>query len=131
MRELFQQEAPEKPRRSRGNMYKGITPDYYGFRDEDDGVLLPKEAEAEKRAIDEAQAEHRAKRQRQLEAGEAVAADDDGDGDFAHDGDVPTQEETTKTSGGEESAARRDDRRLGRARVFHLLTSEAAVVPGG
>ena len=34
------QEAPEKPRRSRGNMYKGITPDHYGFRDEDDGVLF-------------------------------------------------------------------------------------------
>ena len=95
VRELFQQEAPEKPRRSRGNMYKGITPDYYGFRDEDDGVLLPKEAEAEKRAIDEAEAEHRAKRQRQLEAGEAVAADDDDDGDFAEYDDVPTQEETT------------------------------------
>jgi pre-mRNA-splicing factor ISY1 len=74
-------------------MYKGITPDYYGFRDEDDGVLLPKEAEAEKRAIDEAEAEHRAKRQRQLEAGEAVADDDDGD--FAEYEDVPTQEETT------------------------------------
>ena len=28
-------------------MYKNITPDYYGYRDDDDGVLAPKEAEIE------------------------------------------------------------------------------------
>jgi pre-mRNA-splicing factor ISY1 len=29
-------------------MYKHIDADYYGFRDEEDGVLLPAEAAAEK-----------------------------------------------------------------------------------
>lgn len=29
-------------------MHKAIDPDYYGFRDEDDGVLVRVEAEAEK-----------------------------------------------------------------------------------
>jgi hypothetical protein len=29
-------------------MHKAIDPDYYGFRDEEDGVLEPLEAEAEK-----------------------------------------------------------------------------------
>jgi hypothetical protein len=29
-------------------MHKAITPDYYGFRDEEDGVLETLEAEAEK-----------------------------------------------------------------------------------
>ena len=48
-------------------MYKGITPDYYGSATRRRRAL-PKEAEAEKRAIDEAEAEHRAKRQQQLEA---------------------------------------------------------------
>jgi hypothetical protein len=33
-------------------LYKNITPDYYGFRDEDDGILLMKEAEKE-RELDE------------------------------------------------------------------------------
>jgi pre-mRNA-splicing factor ISY1 len=51
-------------------MYKGIDPDYYGYRDEDDGVLVRKEAEAEKRAVEEAVAEFRAKRQRAAGQGE-------------------------------------------------------------
>lgn len=29
-------------------MYKFIDADYYGFRDEEDGILLPAEAETEK-----------------------------------------------------------------------------------
>jgi pre-mRNA-splicing factor ISY1 len=33
--------------RSRFQLHKSITPDYYGFRDEEDGVLLAVEAEAE------------------------------------------------------------------------------------
>jgi len=33
--------------RSRGDMYKNITPDYYGYRDDDDGVLMTKEAARE------------------------------------------------------------------------------------
>ena len=33
--------------RSRADMYKNITPDYYGYRDEDDGILVIKEAERE------------------------------------------------------------------------------------
>lgn len=34
--------------RTRQQLFKSITPDYYGFRDEEDGVLLAVEAEAEK-----------------------------------------------------------------------------------
>jgi hypothetical protein len=33
--------------RTRFQLHKSITPDYYGFRDEEDGVLLAVEAEAE------------------------------------------------------------------------------------
>ena len=35
-------------RRSRHEMYKHINGDYYGFRDDEDGVLEKVEAEAEK-----------------------------------------------------------------------------------
>jgi pre-mRNA-splicing factor ISY1 len=53
VRELFQAEAPQAPRRTRASMYKHITPDYYGYRDEDDGKVLSKESLAEKRLISE------------------------------------------------------------------------------
>ena len=33
--------------RNRGDLYKNITPDYYGYRDDDDGVLIEKEKRAE------------------------------------------------------------------------------------
>lgn len=52
-------------------MYKGIDPDYYGYRDEDDGVLVRKEATAERRMVEEAVAAFRAeKRQRTGGAGQ-------------------------------------------------------------
>ena len=48
IRELFAEEVDffeqrRSSKRLRGDMYKSITPDYYGFRDDDDGVLAPKE----------------------------------------------------------------------------------------
>lgn len=48
VKELFEKEAPKVVRRTRFQMHKSITPDYYGFRDEEDGVLVRKEAEAER-----------------------------------------------------------------------------------
>ncbi|EDV25919.1 uncharacterized protein TRIADDRAFT_23391 [Trichoplax adhaerens] len=47
VRELFEQEKPEKPRRTRGELYRHVDADYYGYRDEDDGVIVPLEKEAE------------------------------------------------------------------------------------
>ena len=38
----------KKRKRTRHEIYCGITPDYYGYRDDDDGVLAMVEAEAEK-----------------------------------------------------------------------------------
>lgn len=48
VKELFDYEPPQKLRRTRGELQSRIDPDYYGFRDEDDGVLLDVEAKAEK-----------------------------------------------------------------------------------
>ena len=47
VRELFEKEAPRVVRRTRHQLYQHINADYYGFRDEEDGVLLRAEAEAE------------------------------------------------------------------------------------
>jgi pre-mRNA-splicing factor ISY1 len=63
VRELFATEgAGGKRGRSRGEIFRSITPDYYGYRDEEDGELLRAEAAAEAAA-----------------AAAAAAADDDDD----------------------------------------------------
>ncbi|XP_077541920.1 pre-mRNA-splicing factor ISY1 homolog [Haemaphysalis longicornis] len=51
VRELFEQEPPPPPRRTRAEIMRDIDADYYGYRDDDDGVLMPLEQEQEKAAI--------------------------------------------------------------------------------
>lgn len=51
VRELFEQEPPPPPRKTRAELMKDIDADYYGYRDDDDGVLIPLEEKAEKVAI--------------------------------------------------------------------------------
>ncbi|XP_075235700.1 pre-mRNA-splicing factor ISY1 homolog [Lycorma delicatula] len=51
VRELFEQEPPPPPRKTKGEMMKDIDADYYGYRDDDDGVLIPLESKEEKKAI--------------------------------------------------------------------------------
>lgn len=46
VKELFARNAVKITKKKRGNVYKYITPDYYGLRDEEDGVLLEIEEEA-------------------------------------------------------------------------------------
>jgi len=57
VRELFQKEIPAAPRKTRAMLYRNVDFDYYGFRDEEDGVILAKEAQMEEllreQAIDE------------------------------------------------------------------------------
>ncbi|WP_143443436.1 hypothetical protein, partial [Klebsiella pneumoniae] len=48
VRELFEQEPPLPPRKTRAEMMKDIDADYYGYRDDDDGILVPLEMRAEK-----------------------------------------------------------------------------------
>ncbi|XP_015927834.1 pre-mRNA-splicing factor ISY1 homolog [Parasteatoda tepidariorum] len=43
VRELFEQEPPAQQRRTRTEMMKNIDADYYGYRDNDDGILIPLE----------------------------------------------------------------------------------------
>lgn len=52
VRELFEQtDVPKQNKRTRADMYRGIGPGYYGFGDEEDGTLVPVEAEAERRGV--------------------------------------------------------------------------------
>lgn len=56
VRELFEQAVPDKKRVTRGELAKKIDADYYGYRDDDDGILKPLEAEAEVTSRAKAQA---------------------------------------------------------------------------
>lgn len=49
VKELFARNAAKLTKRKRGDVYKYITPDYYGLRDEEDGVLLELEQKASKK----------------------------------------------------------------------------------
>ncbi|KAK7102445.1 pre-mRNA-splicing factor ISY1 homolog [Littorina saxatilis] len=51
VRELFEQEPPPTARKNRAELMKDIDADYYGYRDEDDGLIAPLEQEAEKAAV--------------------------------------------------------------------------------
>jgi pre-mRNA-splicing factor ISY1 len=53
VRELFETEAvPEAPRKTRKQLFKNIQPDYYGWRDEEDGMLLLAEQQKEMEAVE-------------------------------------------------------------------------------
>ncbi|XP_006801932.2 pre-mRNA-splicing factor ISY1 homolog [Neolamprologus brichardi] len=54
VRELFEKEPAPAPRKTRGELMKDVDAEYYGYRDEDDGVLLPLEAQYEKQVVLEA-----------------------------------------------------------------------------
>ena len=47
VRELFEPDTTSVIRKTRGELMRDVDADYYGYRDDDDGVLEPLEAEAE------------------------------------------------------------------------------------
>merc|ERR1740138_1910941 len=47
VKELFDKETPCLVKKTRFQMYQNINADYYGLRDEDDGIIVKKEKEAE------------------------------------------------------------------------------------
>ena len=49
MRELFEEEPPKPPRKTRGDLMKDIDAYYYGYLDDEDGVLIKLEEEVEQK----------------------------------------------------------------------------------
>ncbi|XP_050508117.1 pre-mRNA-splicing factor ISY1 homolog [Diabrotica virgifera virgifera] len=70
VRELFEQEPPPPPRKSRAELMKDIDADYYGYMDDDDGILIPLEVKAEKTAVQNTVAEWVSKKEQNLENAE-------------------------------------------------------------
>lgn len=84
VRELFERQLPEAKKRTRGEMYKLIDADYYGYRDDDDGKLKALELAQEEKERDKAEKEWLAtqkanKRRRYAALGmeESVGSDDE------------------------------------------------------
>jgi len=78
VKELFARQASKITKRKRGDVYKYITPDYYGLRDEEDGVLLEleeKACEVRRAKLEKERAEYR----RQCLSENGRTLDDDSD----------------------------------------------------
>jgi len=77
VKELFSKAAPERQKRTRFEMMKGIDADYYGYRDDDDGILAPLEKAAEGKRLEELRSgwETEQARRREVDA-EGVAAEE-------------------------------------------------------
>ena len=72
VRELFEQEPPPPPRKTRAELMKDIDADYYGYRDDDDGILLPLEQKAEQEARERATQEWLAQNEQEPEMEEEI-----------------------------------------------------------
>jgi pre-mRNA-splicing factor ISY1 len=79
VKELFEKQAQKRQSRKRGEIVKHLTPSYYGWRDEEDGVLLELEDAA-----------YQKNKRPRME----VPEDDEGDSDEYLE--VPSQENITK-----------------------------------
>eukprot|EP00747_Dinoflagellata_sp_TGD_P162249 gnl/TRDRNA2_/TRDRNA2_179643_c0_seq1.p1 gnl/TRDRNA2_/TRDRNA2_179643_c0~~gnl/TRDRNA2_/TRDRNA2_179643_c0_seq1.p1 ORF type:complete len:363 (-),score=124.69 gnl/TRDRNA2_/TRDRNA2_179643_c0_seq1:62-1045(-) len=76
VRELFEtNEAPEAPRKTRKQLFKMIQPDYYGWRDEEDGMLLLAEKQAEMELVAKEMARWKAEQAKKAAKGKQVAAE--------------------------------------------------------
>jgi len=73
VRELFESDAPANTKRTRAELMRDVDAHYYGFRDDDDGKLVPEELAAEKEAVARLIAEYKGSKEN------AEEADDDED----------------------------------------------------
>nr|XP_027810236.1 pre-mRNA-splicing factor ISY1 homolog [Marmota flaviventris] len=70
VRELFEKEPLPPPRKTRAELMKAIDFEYYGYLDEDDGVIVPLEQEYEKKLRAELVEKWKADREARLARGE-------------------------------------------------------------
>jgi len=90
VKELFDRAPPKAVRRTRAQLYRAIDPDYYGFRDEEDGALEAAEPAAERATRAAALAEWEAREaERAAGAAAAGASGSRAAGGEAADGEAP------------------------------------------
>lgn len=76
VRELFDKPVSGPHKRSRWDLIKNVTPDYYGYRDDDDGILEKREAKVERRVRQKIVADWKALQEQRRKAGEVAACDE-------------------------------------------------------
>lgn len=79
VRELFKKAAPEREKRTRFEMMKTIDADYYGYRDDDDGILVELERAEEPKKLQKNLEQWDEKRRKQLAADPDSTFDDEED----------------------------------------------------
>lgn len=101
VRELFEKEPAPAPRKTRGELMKDVDAEYYGYRDEDDGVLLPLEAQYEKQAVLEAV--HRWKTERESRvSGEQQQEEEEEESIYTIYNEEPDDQENQEEQEGED-----------------------------
>lgn len=74
--ELLRSEPPPPPKRTRYEMYKGVDADYYGYRDDDDGLLGSSEAlqeqQVRQQALEEWKSREIARRKKAMGQGQGA-----------------------------------------------------------
>lgn len=101
VRELFEKEPAPALRKTRGELMKDVDAEYYGYRDEDDGVLLPLEAQHEKKAVLEAQQKWRAEKESGL-SGEKQPQEEEEENIYTVHNEQADEEEFRDEEEGEE-----------------------------
>ena len=87
MRELFEKMEPESKKRKRGELFRLVNADYYGYKDDDDGLLQRYEKKQEIKAVAVAVQDWREKMRAKKKARrEALGLE--GSGDEADDEDA-------------------------------------------
>lgn len=103
VRELFETEPVPPPRKTRAELMKDIDAEYYGYRDEDDGVLVPLEQEYEKQVIAEAVEKWRAEKESRLSAGVKDTEEEEEEHIYAVRDEEPSDDEAGEPMEGEDA----------------------------
>ncbi|OWA53335.1 Pre-mRNA-splicing factor ISY1-like protein [Hypsibius exemplaris] len=64
VKELFEKQPEAPPRKTRGELMQNVDAEYFGYRDEEDGVIVPLEQEEEKKATLKIVAEWKEKKEK-------------------------------------------------------------------
>ncbi|XP_051804127.1 LOW QUALITY PROTEIN: pre-mRNA-splicing factor ISY1 homolog [Acanthochromis polyacanthus] len=102
VRELFEKEPAPALRKTRAELMKDVDAEYYGYRDEDDGVLLPLETQYEKQAVLEAVQRWRTEKESHLSGESQQQQDEDEEDIYSVHTDQPEDEENQEEMQGEE-----------------------------
>uniref|UniRef100_A0A4W6FHL6 Pre-mRNA-splicing factor ISY1 homolog n=1 Tax=Lates calcarifer TaxID=8187 RepID=A0A4W6FHL6_LATCA len=102
VRELFEKEPAPALRKTRAELMKDVDAEYYGYRDEDDGVLLPLESQYEKQAVLEAVQRWRTEKESRLSGEKPQEEEEEEESIYTIHSEEPDDEESREEQEGEE-----------------------------